>query len=80
MAGSERHPKDVAKKHDHKAEEKRRVDRKLDEALEEFFPGLRPRVDQPAQAEPRRQGPCLICSGCRAYNRRKTPRCRTGFQ
>ena len=45
MAGSERHIKDVAKKHDQKAEEeeeRRTVDRKLDEALEEFFPGSDP--------------------------------------
>ena len=43
MAGSERRIKNAAKKHDKKAEEERRtVDRKLDEALEEFFPGSDP--------------------------------------
>jgi hypothetical protein len=50
MAGSERHNiKDVAEKHDHKAEGKRRtVDRKLDEALEESFPGSDPvSISQP---------------------------------
>ena len=43
MAGSERRIKDAAKKHDKKAEEERRtVDRKLDEALEKLFPGSDP--------------------------------------
>ena len=43
MAGSERRIKDTAKKRDQKAEEERRtVDRKLDEALEESFPGSDP--------------------------------------
>ena len=43
MAGSERRIKDAAKKRDQKAEEERRtVDRKLDEALEESFPGSDP--------------------------------------
>ena len=44
MAGSERRIKDAAKKHDKKAEEEERrtVDRKLDEALEESFPGSDP--------------------------------------
>jgi len=49
MAGSEQHIKDVAEKHDHKAERKRRkVDRKLDEALEESFPASDPvSISQP---------------------------------
>ena len=38
----------AAKKHDHKAGEKRRVDRKFDEALEESFPGSDPvSISQP---------------------------------
>ena len=78
MAGSERHIKDVAKTHDHKAEDKRRtVDRKLDEALEESFPGSYPvSISQPKpsrddkdpldQAGGQRSGKC-VSSGRAAH-------------
>jgi hypothetical protein len=61
IVGSERHIKDVAKKHDHKAEEKRRVDRKLDEALEESFRAPTPyRSARPSRAGATRTLPDLF--------------------
>ena len=64
MAGSERHIKDVAKKHDQKAEEeeeRRTVDRKLDEALEELSRALIPyRSAGPSRADTARTPPEFV--------------------